>query len=44
MVENMDIISKDLNILFIGFNPSLVSGEVGHHYANKNNRFWKASS
>jgi double-stranded uracil-DNA glycosylase len=41
MVENMDIISKNLNILFIGFNPSLVSGEVGHHYANKNNRFWK---
>lgn len=37
----MDIIKGNLTILFIGFNPSLVSGEVGHHYAHKNNRFWK---
>ncbi|MGM7722054.1 G/U mismatch-specific DNA glycosylase [Metabacillus sp. Hm71] len=41
MDNKMDIIKKDLDILFIGFNPSLVSGETGHHYANKNNRFWK---
>ncbi|MGM0875258.1 MAG: mismatch-specific DNA-glycosylase [Bacillota bacterium] len=41
MVDKMDILKNDLNILFIGFNPSLVSGEVGHHYANKHNRFWK---
>ncbi|OCA90748.1 mismatch-specific DNA-glycosylase [Bacillus sp. FJAT-27225] len=36
-----DHIKKDLDILFIGFNPSLRSGETGHHFANPNNRFWK---
>jgi len=36
-----DHLSEDLKILFVGFNPSLRSGEVGHHYANPNNRFWK---
>lgn len=35
-----DHIRKHLNILFVGFNPSLRSGETGHHYANPNNRFW----
>jgi len=41
MEKDLDKISKGLDILFIGYNPSLVSGEVGHNYANKNNRFWK---
>lgn len=41
MEDKMDLLKKGLTILFIGFNPSLVSGEIGHHYANKNNRFWK---
>lgn len=36
-----DHIDYDLSILFIGYNPSLRSGETGHHYANPNNRFWK---
>jgi double-stranded uracil-DNA glycosylase len=35
-----DHIRHRLQILFVGFNPSLVSGETGHHYANRNNRFW----
>ncbi|GGH77337.1 TDG/mug DNA glycosylase family protein [Pullulanibacillus pueri] len=35
-----DHIQSDLNILFVGFNPSLRSGETGHHFANPNNRFW----
>lgn len=39
--DRMDRINENLDILFIGFNPSLVSGEVGHHYASKSNRFWK---
>jgi TDG/mug DNA glycosylase family protein len=30
-----------LDILFVGFNPSLKSGETGYHYANPHNRFWK---
>ncbi|HET6871543.1 MAG TPA: mismatch-specific DNA-glycosylase [Sporolactobacillaceae bacterium] len=35
-----DHIKKNLHILFIGFNPSIKSGETGHHFANPNNRFW----
>ncbi|MGD6832997.1 mismatch-specific DNA-glycosylase [Sutcliffiella halmapala] len=35
-----DHIKKDLDILFVGFNPSIRSGETGHHYANPNNRLW----
>ncbi|WP_090791357.1 mismatch-specific DNA-glycosylase [Paenibacillus sp. GP183] len=37
-----DHLSKDLLILFIGYNPSIRSWETGHHYANPTNRFWKA--
>lgn len=36
-----DHLKPDLVILFVGFNPSLRSAEVGHHYANPRNRFWK---
>lgn len=36
-----DHLKKDLDIVFIGFNPSIRSGETGHHYANPNNRFWR---
>jgi double-stranded uracil-DNA glycosylase len=35
-----DHIRKDLHILFVGFNPSLLSSETGHHFANPRNRFW----
>ncbi|MGV3489031.1 MAG: mismatch-specific DNA-glycosylase [Tuberibacillus sp.] len=35
-----DHLRSGLEIIFIGFNPSLKSGETGHHYANPNNRFW----
>jgi TDG/mug DNA glycosylase family protein len=37
----MDHLRKDLQILFIGYNPSIRSRETGHHYANPTNRFWK---
>jgi double-stranded uracil-DNA glycosylase len=37
-----DHLRKDLQILFIGYNPSIRSEETGHHYANPTNRFWKA--
>ncbi|RDU36535.1 mismatch-specific DNA-glycosylase [Neobacillus piezotolerans] len=37
----LDHLKENLDILFIGFNPSLLSGETGHHFANPNNRFWK---
>jgi TDG/mug DNA glycosylase family protein len=36
-----DHLANGLAILFIGYNPSIRSGETGHHYANPNNRFWK---
>jgi TDG/mug DNA glycosylase family protein len=36
-----DHLRAGLKIIFIGFNPSLRSGETGHHYANPSNRFWK---
>ena len=35
-----DHIVPGLKVLFVGFNPSLRSGETGHHFANPNNRFW----
>lgn len=41
MDEIMDHLDYGLSILFIGFNPSLRSGEVGHHYANPRNNFWR---
>ncbi|MEH7546556.1 G/U mismatch-specific DNA glycosylase [Neobacillus vireti] len=36
-----DHLAENLKILFVGFNPSIRSSELGHHYANPNNRFWK---
>ncbi len=36
-----DHLKHGLDILFVGFNPSLRSAETGHHYANPHNRFWK---
>ncbi|GAB6929235.1 hypothetical protein JCM10914A_32180 [Paenibacillus sp. JCM 10914] len=41
MNEIRDHLDYGLTILFIGFNPSLRSGEVGHHYANPRNNFWR---
>ncbi|MFC4767653.1 mismatch-specific DNA-glycosylase [Effusibacillus consociatus] len=35
-----DHIREGLDILFVGYNPSIRSGETGHHYANPNNRFY----
>ncbi|MEX2104601.1 MAG: mismatch-specific DNA-glycosylase [Bacilli bacterium] len=35
-----DRLRLNLQILFVGFNPSIRSSETGHHYANPNNRFW----
>ncbi|MDO3408307.1 mismatch-specific DNA-glycosylase [Saccharibacillus sp. CPCC 101409] len=41
MPEIDDHLDYGLSILFIGFNPSLRSGETGHHYANPRNNFWR---
>ncbi len=36
-----DHIAEGLRILFVGYNPSIRSGETGHHYANPSNRFYR---
>ncbi|CAM3996566.1 mismatch-specific DNA-glycosylase [Lederbergia lenta] len=38
--EIPDHITEYLDVLFVGFNPSIRSSETGHHYANPTNRFW----
>ena len=37
-----DVIGPNLRVLFVGINPGLYSGAVGHHFARPGNRFWKA--
>ncbi|MEN6327083.1 MAG: mismatch-specific DNA-glycosylase [Syntrophomonas sp.] len=36
-----DYLKPGLKVLFVGFNPSIRSAELGHHFASPNNRFWK---
>ena len=36
-----DLLRPDLDLLFCGYNPSLTSGNTGHHYAHPGNRFWR---
>lgn len=36
-----DHLRPGLNVIFVGYNPSIKSGETGHHYANPHNRFWR---
>ena len=36
-----DLLRCGLKLIFCGYNPSLRSGEVGHHYAHPGNRFWR---
>jgi len=37
-----DVIAPRLFVLFVGINPGLYSGAVGHHFARPGNRFWKS--
>ncbi|MCM3785161.1 mismatch-specific DNA-glycosylase [Neobacillus mesonae] len=37
----LDHLEQGLQIVFIGFNPSIRSGETGHHYANPRNNFYR---
>jgi TDG/mug DNA glycosylase family protein len=36
-----DLLRRGLDLLFCGYNPSLISGQTGHHYAHPGNRFWR---
>jgi TDG/mug DNA glycosylase family protein len=37
-----DVLADDLDVLFCGINPSLLSAARGHHFARPGNRFWPA--
>jgi double-stranded uracil-DNA glycosylase len=37
----VDLLRPGLDLLFCGYNPSLTSGNTGHHYAHPGNRFWR---
>ena len=37
-----DYMAEDLGIVLVGLNPSQVSVERGHYFANPRNRFWRA--
>jgi TDG/mug DNA glycosylase family protein len=37
-----DVIAPDLDVLFCGINPSLMSAARRHHFARPGNRFWPA--
>jgi double-stranded uracil-DNA glycosylase len=37
-----DVLRPGLEVVFVGINPGLWSGAVGHHFARPGNRFWKA--
>jgi TDG/mug DNA glycosylase family protein len=36
-----DVVANGLSVVFVGINPGLYSGAVGHHFARPGNRFWK---
>ena len=43
MIDTLpDYLKPDLDIVFIGLNPSTISVNQGHYFANPRNRFWKA--
>ncbi|MFC0228258.1 G/U mismatch-specific DNA glycosylase [Serratia aquatilis] len=37
-----DILAPNLRVVFCGINPGLSTAHHGYHFANANNRFWKA--
>jgi TDG/mug DNA glycosylase family protein len=37
-----DVLAPNLDVVFVGINPGLWSGAIGHHFARPGNRFWKA--
>jgi TDG/mug DNA glycosylase family protein len=34
-----DVLARDLDVVFVGYNPSRLAWRTGHHYANPGNRF-----
>lgn len=42
MITLPDYLTKNLDVILVGLNPSQVSVEKGHYFANPRNRFWRA--
>ncbi|PSR25285.1 MAG: DNA glycosylase [Sulfobacillus benefaciens] len=40
MPEVKDVLAPNLNVLFVGYNPGVKSGMMGHHFAGPGNLFW----
>ena len=36
-----DMFAEGLDVLFCGINPALSAARSGHHFSNRNNRFWR---
>lgn len=36
-----DLLAKDLAVVFCGINPAMSAAKSGHHFSNRNNRFWR---
>lgn len=36
-----DALRPGLRLVICGYNPSITSGQTGHHYAHPGNRFWR---
>lgn len=36
-----DFLAQGLKVIFVGYNPGLLSDELGHHFAGRNNQFWR---
>ncbi|HEY0835994.1 MAG TPA: mismatch-specific DNA-glycosylase [Azospirillum sp.] len=36
-----DILAPGMRVLFVGFNPGIRSGRIGHNYAGPGNQFWR---
>src|SRR5256885_9202232 len=41
MLRLKDRVTPPVTVLFVGINPGLRSGAIGHHFAGYSNRFWK---
>ncbi len=39
-----DLLRDDLDVVFVGINPSLFSAAQGHYFARRTNRFWPCFS
>lgn len=36
-----DVIADGLDVLFCGINPGMTAAATGHHFAGRNNRYWR---